>query len=330
MARMKVEFLHQDRAANGHSLRDRLVGLLPAYAPWASRLAPIVNAAQRLPGVPRLLQSLAGFDARRPLPAFSASPWLARQPAHVPRGGREVVLLADTFNNFMEPENLAAARRVLEAAGFEVVPARAGDSRPLCCGRTYLSAGMADRAKAESARMIDALAPWIAKGVPVVGLEPSCLYSLKDEFLALHPGDPRAAALAELAVTFESFLARALAEGAAIRWKEGAAPEFLVHGHCHQKAFGAFEDTLVALRAVPGAKVTAVESSCCGMAGSFGHEHYDLSMAMGEGSLLPAVRAAAPATVVVAAGTSCRHQIDHGASREAVHPAMALAACLAP
>ena len=189
---------------------------------------------------------------------------------------------------------------------------------------------MVDRAKAESRRMIEALAPWIERGVPVVGLEPSCLYSLKDEFLAMHPGDSRATALAELAVTFETFVARAVREGAKIAWREGAAPEFLVHGHCHQKAFGAFDDTLAALRAIPGARVSAVESSCCGMAGSFGHEHYDVSMAMGEASLLPAVRAAGPATVVVAAGTSCRHQIDHGASREAVHPAVALAAALAP
>ncbi|HEX4943719.1 MAG TPA: FAD-linked oxidase C-terminal domain-containing protein [Usitatibacteraceae bacterium] len=330
MARMKIEFLNHDRARNGHSVRDRLVGMLPAYAPWASRFAPLVNAAQRMPGVSRALHALAGFDSRRELPAFSARPWLAAQPPYVARGGREVVLFADTFNNWFEPGNLAAAQRVISAAGFEVVPARGDDARPLCCGRTYLSAGMVDRAKAESRRMIDALAPWIERGVPVVGLEPSCLYSLKDEFLAMHPGDSRATALAELAVTFESFIARALRDGARIAWREGHEPEFLVHGHCHQKAFGSFDDTLAALRAIPGARVSAVESSCCGMAGSFGHEHYDVSMAMGEASLLPAVRAAAPATVVVAAGTSCRHQIDHGASREAVHPAVALAAALAP
>ena len=330
MARMKIEFAHHDRAANGFSVRDRLVGMLPAYAPWASRFAPLVNLAQRLPGISHALRALAGFDARRPMPAFSGAPWLASQPAHAPRGGREAVLFADTFNNWFEPANLAAARRVMEAAGFEVVPARAADSRPLCCGRTYLSAGMVDRAKAESRRMIEALTPWIERGVPIVGLEPSCLYSLKDEFLAMHPGDARATALAELAVTFESFVAGAVRSGATFPWREGAAPEFLVHGHCHQKAFGAFDDTLAALRAVPGARVTAIESSCCGMAGSFGHEHYDVSMAMGEASLLPAVRAAAPGTIVVAAGTSCRHQIGHGAARDAVHPATALAACLAP
>ena len=331
MARMKVEFLHHDRAANGFSVRDRLVGSLPAYAPWASRFAPLVNAAQRLPGVAHAIRALSGFDARRPMPAFSGRPWLDSQPRGAPAGnGPQALLLADTFNNYFEPGNLEAARRVLEAAGFAVVAARGKDPRPLCCGRTYLSAGMVDRAKAESRRMIDALAPWIERGVPVVGLEPSCLYSLRDEFLAMHPGDARAGALAGLAVTFDSFVAKAVREGAKIAWRDGAAPEYLVHGHCHQKAFGAFEDTLAALRAVPGAKVTAIESSCCGMAGSFGHEHYDVSMAMGEASLLPAVRAAGQGTTVVAAGTSCRHQIDHGASRAAVHPAVALAAALAP
>jgi Fe-S oxidoreductase len=163
-----------------------------------------------------------------------------------------------------------------------------------------------------------------------VGLEPSCLYSLHDEFLAMHPGDARAKALPELAVTFESFIARAVREGAVLPWGQGRAREILVHGHCHQKAFGHFEDTLAALSAIPGARVSAIESSCCGMAGSFGYEraHYDVSMAMGEVSLFPAVRAAAKETTVVAAGTSCRHQIEHGAMRNAVHPAVALAAAL--
>ncbi len=148
----------------------------------------------------------------------------------------------------------------------------------------------------------------------------------------MHPGDSRAKALPELAMTFESFIAKSIRAGAPIAWRQGESADVLVHGHCHQKAFGHFEDTLAALRAIPGARVRAVESSCCGMAGSFGYEsaHYDVSMAMGEASLFPAVRSASPATVVVAAGTSCRHQIAHGALRDAVHPAVALAAALAP
>jgi Fe-S oxidoreductase len=332
MARMKIEYLHHDRARNGYSVRDRLVGMLPAYAPWASRFASLVNAAQRLPGSSHVVRALAGFDARRPLPPFSPRSWLDAQPAYVPDGRRQALLFADTFNNWFEPANLAAARRVMDAAGFDVVPLRGESTQPLCCGRTYLSAGMADRARAESRRMIDALAPWIERGTPVVGLEPSCLYSLHDEFLAMHPGDSHAKALAELAVTFESFIATAVRDGTAIAWRPAEHREVLVHGHCHQKAFGRFEDTLAALRAIPGARVSAVESSCCGMAGSFGYEsaHYDVSMAMGEVSLLPAVRVASQETLVVAAGTSCRHQIEHGALRAAVHPAVALATALAP
>jgi Fe-S oxidoreductase len=133
MARMKIEFLNHDRARNGHSVRDRLVGLLPDYAPWASRFAPLVNAAQRWPGTSHLVRALAGFDDRRTLPSFSSRSWLADQAAHVPDGRRQAVLFADTFNNWFEPANLAAARRVMDAAGFDVVPLRGQSARPLCC-----------------------------------------------------------------------------------------------------------------------------------------------------------------------------------------------------
>jgi Fe-S oxidoreductase len=190
---------------------------------------------------------------------------------------------------------------------------------------------MADRARAESLRMLEALAPWIGQGATVVGLEPSCLFTFKDEFLALHPADARARTLADSSMTFESFVARELGGKAAPPWKKDRGPvEFVVHGHCHQKSFGVFEDTLAALRFVPQASVRAVESSCCGMAGSFGYErgHYEVSLAMAEDSLLPAIRAAGPSATIVAAGTSCRHQIEHGASRKAVHPAVALAGAL--
>lgn len=271
----------------------------------------------------------AGFDSRRPLPPFASRSWLDGQPSRALPSGPAVVLFADTFNNWMEPGNLAAARRVIEATGHAVIAARAPDGKPLCCGRTYLSAGMAGRARAQAARLLEALGPFIERGTPVIGLEPSCLFTLKDEFLGLFPGDPRAKALAELATPFETFAATHLPAVNPALWQEGGAREYLVHGHCHQKAFDTFGHTLAALRAVPGARVSAIESGCCGMAGSFGHEHYDESMAMAELSLLPAVRKAAAGTVVVAAGTSCRGQIGHGAHRAAVHPAVALADALA-
>ena len=328
MARLKIEHLAADRAERGHGLRDRLVGQLPDYAPWASRLAPLVNALSRLPGVPALLETMTGFDSRRPLPAFSSRSWLASQPvARLPEGPA-VVLLADTFNNWLEPGNLEAARRVIEATGHAVVAARAPDGEPLCCGRTYLSAGMADRAKARATQMLESLSPYVERGIPVVGLEPSCLFTLRDEFEGFFPGDSRAKALAAAAAPFESFAAKHLGAVDASRWRAGSPPFYLVHGHCHQKAFDSFGDVLAALRAVPGAKVEAIESGCCGMAGSFGHEHYDESLAMAELSLLPAVRQAPAGAVLVASGTSCRSQIAHGTERRAVHLAVALAHAL--
>ena len=242
----------------------------------------------------------------------------------------EVVLWADTFDNWFEPDNLRAARRVLQAAGYRVHVARAAadadPARPLCCGRTFLSAGLVDEARAEARRTLAALAPYVERGVPVVGLEPSCLLTMRDEFLVMGLGDA-ARRLAGQALLFEEFLAREHAEGR-LSLPLQALPErtALLHGHCHQKAFDAVRPIETVLKLVPGLEVKTVESSCCGMAGAFGYEaeHYEVSMKMGELSLLPAVREAGPDTVVVADGTSCRHQIADGASRDAVHVAVLL------
>lgn len=329
MARLKVEHLAQKRLRDGLSLRDRLVGFLPHYARWAARLAPLSKAALAIPGMQRLASRLVGFAPERAWPAFRSQSWLDAQPQRDGEPGKPVVFLADTFNNWFEPENLAAARRFAEAAGFTVVVARARDGGNLCCGRTYLSAGMPERARAELARLLDALAPWVEQGTPIVGLEPSCLHTLHDELLALHADDARAQAVSRSAQTFDSFAASVLRAGTPMPWAPAREQRFVVHGHCHQKAFGSFEDTLAALRAIPGAQVTAIESSCCGMAGAFGYEreHYEASLQMGEAALFPAIRQAAEA-IVVAAGTSCRGQIAHGAARTAVHPAVVLAEAL--
>jgi Fe-S oxidoreductase len=190
---------------------------------------------------------------------------------------------------------------------------------------------MVDRARAEARRVVDALRPFGEKGIPVLGLEPSCLFSFRDEYGALLRGLHDAELLARNSFLADEYLAREIAAGTiAPPWKASTSiRKFKVHGHCHQKAFATFDATLALLRTVPGAEVAAIESSCCGMAGSFGHEagHYDVSMKMAEMSLLPAVRAAPDATIV-AAGTSCRHQIEHGAQRVARHPLVALAECL--
>jgi Fe-S oxidoreductase len=237
------------------------------------------------------------------------------------------VLFADTFNRYFEPKNLEAAVQVLAALGYHVThPEPTSGSRPLCCGRTFLSAGFIDEAKAESARFIDAIKPHIERGATIVGLEPSCLFSMRDEFQAMHPGQTTED-LSERAFLFEEFLVREAEAGRIKTPIATAKAEVLVHGHCHQKAFGAAGSVTQALEMVDGYSASMIESSCCGMAGSFGYqaETYETSMAMGELNLLPAVRASASDTIIAADGFSCRHQIKDGANREARHVAVILA-----
>ena len=352
MAKMKVEFLHHWHRRHGLTLKERRIAYLPRYAPWAARLAPLMNVMQRL------AKPLLGFAAQRSLPQWRGDYFVHQaqelpspQPLGRSRGGfppsptggragdegrkliaAEVVLFVDTFNTYFEPENARAAVKVLEAAGYTVhMPRPDGESRPLCCGRTFLAGGLVDEARAEAQRMIATLQPYIARGVPVVGLEPSCLFSLRDEFLSLLPGAD-ASALAQQALLFEEFIAREHDAGR-LKLKLKALPQAkaLLHGHCHQKAFAVMPAVCKALALVPNLNVELIESSCCGMAGSFGYEakHYDTSMRMAELSLLPKVREAGEHTLIVADGTSCRHQIHDGAAREAVHVARVLAAALA-
>jgi FAD/FMN-containing dehydrogenase/Fe-S oxidoreductase len=324
MAKMKVEFLHHYRAEHGLPLQGRVVAYLPHYAGLAARIAPLSNLLQ---GVTR---GLLGFTRRRSLPRWRGDFIRPRSAPPAP-GKPEVVLFADTFNRYFEPDNTRAALRVLEAAGYRVHLAEPLDGgRPLCCGRTFLENGLSAQARVEARRMIEALRPWVERRVPVVGLEPSCLFSLRDEFVSLEPGAP-ARALAAAAYSFEEFVARELAAG---RFAPVLRPlpqkRALLHGHCHQKAFGVMGDVERVLRLVPELQVESIESSCCGMAGSFGYEakHYDVSMRMAELSLLPRLRDAGEEVLVVADGTSCRQQIAHGAGRGALHVARVLEGAL--
>ena len=324
MARMKIEFQHQYGKRHGLSLRQKLIAYLPRYASAASKLAPLLNLRDTIPGAAWLTEKLFGLSARRSLPRWSTSPLPS------PRSGEEgekVVLFIDTFSRYFERENAQAATDVLEAAGYQVEIATPVDNgRPLCCGRTFLAAGLVEEAKIEAQRMLKALRPYVERGVAVVGLEPSCLLTLRDEYLAMGLGD-EAARLAGHALLFEEFIA-AQADAGTLRLELAplASNAALLHGHCHQKAFDAMPAVRKVLDMVPGLKVETVESSCCGMAGSFGYEaeHFDVSMRMAELSLLPAVRQAKPETVVVADGTSCRHQIRDGSGREALHVARVL------
>ena len=330
MAKMKIEVLAARATKRGISLRDRLVGYLPRYVDLVSRFAPIANWRNRSALLRSLFQKFVGISAERALPAFRPDVFAPDAEAFGPADGREVVLFADTFNRAYERENLDAALKVLIAGGYRVhVPKPADGGRSLCCGRTFLSAGLVDQAREELARLITTYTPFASRGVPIVGLEPSCLLTLRDELLSLR-SDEGAKAIAAQALLLEEFLVRE-AEAGRLELPLGALDaKALVHGHCHQKSFGAFKPVEKALRLIPDLKVETIESSCCGMAGAFGYgaDTYAASMEMAELSLLPAIRGADERTIVVADGTSCRHQIKDGAAREAVHVARVLAMSL--
>jgi Fe-S oxidoreductase len=245
----------------------------------------------------------------------------------------EAVLLADCFNRWFEADNTRAAMAVLAAGGYTVHLARPADGgRPLCCGRTFLSAGLVEEARTEQRRVLAAVGPFVERGVPVVGLEPSCLLTLRDELRSILPG-AAADAVAANALLFEEFLDRERTAGRlALPLKPLTYRRALLHGHCHQKAFATMGAVERVLSMVPELTVSTIAGTCCGMAGAFGYqpEHYAVSMAVAERDVLPAVRAAENDTLVVADRTSCRHQIGHGAGREALHVAAVLAQALAP
>jgi FAD/FMN-containing dehydrogenase/Fe-S oxidoreductase len=331
MARMKIEVLAARAKKRGVTLHDRLIGWLPRYAPQAARRPWAFNKRDGNAFLRKASQTFAGFSARRSLPKWRAdiyrdrSDWSFKVSAA--DGSRDVVLFADTFNRYFERENLDAALRVLVAGGYRVhalLPS-AGDEGPLCCGRTFLSVGQVGEAKREMERTIAALSPYIARGMPVIGLEPSCLFTFRDELPALIKSEA-VDFLKSSTLLLEEFLAREQAAGR-LQLPLAALPKrALLHGHCHQKAFDAMGAVESVLRLIPQLSVEPIESSCCGMAGSFGYDAdtIDVSLKMGELSLLPAVRKAPPDALIVADGTSCRHQIHDGAEREALHVARVL------
>ena len=341
MAKMKIEALYHRQRALGLPARDRLIANLPRWAPWAARLPWLANLREILPGAGKIGEAWLGFSARRSLPRWRSDTF--QHDANARREdagtGADVVLFVDTFANYFEPENAHAALAVLRAAGRRVAVAQPGaaddePARPLCCGRTYLAAGLVDQAKAEARRVVAALLPHVERGATIVGLEPSCLLSMRDEFLTMGLGEA-AQRLSEKALLIEEFLAREHRAGR-LALPLVALPEkrALLHAHCHQKAFDAVGATQAVLGLVPDLAVDLVETSCCGMAGSFGFDaaHYDVSVRMAEQALLPAVRSAAKDVLIVADGTSCRHQIadlTRGAgAREAVHVVRVLARAL--
>lgn len=325
MARMKIEVLAARAERFGVAARERLIAELPRAAPWLARATPAANLRNRLPLLQHLGARRLGLAAGRQLPAWRRDWFRDGEAAAIqPDSTRgEVLLFADTFNRYFEPENLRAALRVLAAAGYRSALPRA-KGRPLCCGRTYLATGLVDRARKEGRRLLAAT----DDGRPVIGLEPSCLLTLRDELPALLPG-AAAERLAARAVLLSEFLEREQPP-LALKTLPGSSVVAHVHGHCHQKSFGAFPAAIAALKRVPALEVRPIAASCCGMAGAFGYqsEAIEISRRMAEQGLLPALRQAGADDLIVADGTSCRHQIRDLVGRSAVHGVQVLASAL--
>ena len=326
MARMKIEVTALQAAKKGLSLHDRLVAYLPAYAPMLSRISWLANTAQslrrHLPIVAPLLERITGFTAKRDLPRWSNRPFKDSEAASAASGPEAVILFADSFNRYFEPENLRAAQKVLAHTGKQVFIPSSLRQRPVCCGRTYLSTGLVDKARAEARHLVEVFYPFAKQGIPIVGLEPSCTLALRDEVPALL-ADEKSRIVAEQVQTFEEFLLASDAEFSLNK----AGEKVYVHGHCHQKAFDVLSPVHQLLQEKAGLQVAPIETSCCGMAGAFGYgtDTYDVSMKMAEASLLPKVRAAEAEAAIVADGTSCRCQIADGTGRRAEHVAKLLA-----
>lgn len=327
MAAMAIEArARRWQALGGVPWRVRLQARAPQ---WARRLRPLLWLRERSPLLRRLAERGTGIAAARTLPQASRRSFLDAhpEPSCGRADGREVVLLADSFSDTFEPEVLEAALQVLLAGGYRVHLPRAAKGEPaLDCGKSLLAAGLVDEARAAAERLVHALAPYTARQCPVIGVEPSFQLMLRDELQMLGLG-PGAGALGRCSRLLEEFLAEQAAAGSLrLELRPRPGQRVLVHGHCHQKAFGVMPAMLATLALVPGLEIEVVEASCCGMAGTFGlqAENHASSMAMAEAGLLPAVRQTSAGTLLVANGMSCRHQIRDGSGRSAMHLAMLL------
>ena len=323
VARMKTEVLAQRGAAHGFSLRQRAAAHARVGLAVAARVPGLVNAVGGTRAARLLAQATVGIDKRRTLPRVAA-PLHRRFPRlRQGSGPAEVALFADTWTTYQRPDIGEAAVAVLTGAGARVLLPRVA-----CCGRPMLSEGLVEPARRSARTNLDALAPLAERGIPIAGLEPSCILTIRDDYASLLPADARVERVAGATRLWEEAL---LELGRPPRFRDGDdAERVLLHGHCHQKALVGTGPTEAALGLAPGVDVETLDAGCCGMAGLFGYEreHYAVSMRMGEHRLFGAVRAAPDATVV-APGTSCREQIADGTGRRALHPAEYLAARLA-
>lgn len=328
MAKIKTEFLAQYHEANGTPLRAKLFGNINTLSRLSSGImAPIANFGTRNKLSRWLMDKYLGISKERTLPQFASTPFLKwfkrhKRAANAPAPYRQVAFFHDTFINYNYPEVGIAAVEVLEAAGFEVLMPDHRDD-----GRSFLSKGLIAEARKVAQHTVSQLAPFAKKGIPIVGVEPSTLLTLRDEYKHLLPQDPDMILVAQNSYTFEEFIARLAEKGELNLTFTEERRHLLLHGHCHQKALIGTAPSHTTLTLPPNYTVEEVDSGCCGMAGSFGYEseHYEVSLQMAERRLLTAVRSAPPDTLIVAAGVSCRQQIKHGGNgRLALHPAQVL------
>ena len=324
IAAYRAEFFSHYYGQASRPLKSHFFGRLHEVARLASIAPGVVNALANAPIAGPIAKKVLGIHPARTLPRFANQTfrsWFAgRTPSD---GGREVILFPDTFTNFFEPQVGMDAVKILERAGCRIsIP-----GSDLCCGRPLYDQGMLDRAKGLLKTALDALAPAAERGVAIVGLEPSCILTFRDEAMKFFPDDPRAKALRERAMTLDEFLTREASEFAPAALHE----QVIVHGHCHQKAIAGLDGTVKLLSRMDGAQVEVLDAGCCGMAGAFGYdrEHYEVSEAIAERVLLPKLREAGSQTIILSDGFSCRSQIRHFCpERKPIHLAQVLAMAL--
>jgi Fe-S oxidoreductase len=318
MASFKSEFLADYWARHGTPLGAKALGGVASMSEWGSRFAPLSNwVSGSVPGR-WLNEKLLEIDRRRRLPAWKRetfSKWLARNPRPANGAARAVTLFNDTFTNHFDPEIGVAALEVLEKGGCRVDVVRPG-----CCGRPLISKGLLREARAHAAALVEALFPIAHRGEKILFCEPSCLSAVKEDAASLLRGEQqkKARAVAEACLLWDEFAAQ-------LDLPLRAGPQkILLHGHCHQKSMGLLPASMALLARIPAATVVDLDAGCCGMAGSFGYGrgHYDVSVAIANRKLLPAVKAMKPGDALVAVGTSCRHQVADLAGASASHPAL--------
>ena len=320
MAKLKYEFLDNYYKTNSRPFRSKFFANIGRYSRLGSKFAPLANLGAGSPIGRFFSSAILGVHPSRQLPKFAGrnlTQWFNSRPAGPARKTVKgtVALFNDTFMNYNYPEIGIAAVELLEAAGYRVQLANAQ-----CCGRPMISKGMLDEAAAQARYNVERLHAFADQGVPIIGCEPSCLLTFRDEYPEFCP-DERARKVAEHSYMIDEFLAMQHEKGELDLEFGNLEKKVLFHGHCHQKSLVGTASSLTALRLPPGYEVELINSGCCGMAGSFGFEkeHYDISMAIGEQVLFPTIRDKGPEWEVAVMGVSCRQQVEHGAGRPARH-----------